>query len=147
MRGAMIAVTLVGAMVGGAAAAKPAPDSRSILCFGTERDAPTVEIDLDGGFQRAPGDVVYQIHGKQYDGPGSSSGPFTPRRTRRTRGDVVTYHGEQRRLVTFIVRARFEGDTLVRFGARYRHRGQGSTTFPARLRRADVAAVDIVPTE
>lgn len=146
MRGALVAAVL-GALSGAAIGAQAVPDSRSVLCFGTERDAPTVEIDLDGGFQRAPGDFVFQIHGKQYDGPGSSSGPFTPRRSRRTRGDVVTYHGEQRRLVTFIVRARFEGDTLTRFGATYRHRGQGSRSFPRRLRLSDVTAVEIRPAE
>lgn len=146
MRGAIVAAVL-GALSGAALGAKAVPDSRSILCFGTERDAPTVEIDLDGGFTRGPDDIVYQIHAQQYEGPGSSSGPFTPRRSRRTRRDVVTYYGEQRRFVTFIVRARFEGETLTRFGATYRHRGQGSRSFPRRLRLSDVTAVEIRPAE
>lgn len=149
MRGSMIVVALAAGLTGAAAAlaSRPAADTRSVLCFSDVRESGTVEFDLDGGFTRGPGDVHYQIYGQKYDSPLSSSGPFTPTRTRRTRGDVVTYHGEQRRFFVFIVRARFVGTELVRFGARYRPARGTLDTFPRRVRLGDVRAVEIGPAE
>ena len=149
MRGAMIVAALVAGLTGAAAAlaSRPAADSRSVLCFSDVRESGTVEFDLDGGFTRGPVDVRYQIHGQKCDSPLSSFGPFTPTRTRRARGDVVTYRGERRGSVTFIVRARFVGTELVRFGARYRPARGTLDTFPRRVRLSDVRAVEIGPAE
>jgi hypothetical protein len=147
---AFVAAALMLSSVGAATAApKSLPDVRTIWLRGAPGDPGTIRVELDSGTWFGTR-LVREIDACQDQGDGfSTCAPTMYHRLRHDRHGNVRYSGSRRarhpsRRV--IVRARFEGETLVAFTLKF-FGDNGSALPPARstFGVADVTRVDVVP--
>lgn len=154
MRKTMVAAVVLGVVAGTAAevgaAPRPIADRRIVWLFRPDAESNGTSVSLDSGRTEGADTIISRfVLVEDWNGPLENRSISTKFRRRRDRGEVVTYYGKRDSKVGFlIVRARFEGETLVRFGTRHRPPRDGSPqVLLARTTLDDVVRVQILPEE